>query len=92
MLLWKHYSPKKYPKYDNYDAIDVCKTADIPCDYFGVMGVPITFMSQYNPEQFDILGDTRYHDGQWISNDINIIDGKAKFRRLLVRRKKGATK
>ena len=92
MLLWKHYSPEKYPKYDDYDAIDVCKTADIPCDYFGVMGVPITFMSQYNPEQFEILGDTRYHDGKWISNDINIIDGKTKFRRLLVRRKKGAKK
>lgn len=49
-------NPDAYPKYDNYDAIEVSKTADIPEDYFGVMGVPITFMDKYNPEQFEILG------------------------------------
>ena len=87
MLLWKKYTSEAYPTYDNYDAIDVSKTADIPCDYYGIMGVPITFMTQYNPEQFEILGDTRFHDGQDISNDINIIDGKIKFRRILVRRR-----
>ncbi len=47
---------KKYPKYDNYDAINVDKTKDIPCDYSGTMGVPITFLDKYNPEQFEILG------------------------------------
>ena len=88
MTLFRHYSPEAYPSYDGYDAIDVAKTADIPCDYYGVMGVPITFMTQYNPDQFEILGDTRYHDGQTVSNDINVINGKTKFRRILVRRKK----
>ena len=50
------YSPEEYPTYDNYDAIEVSKTNDIPCDYIGVMGVPITFLDKYNPEQFEILG------------------------------------
>ena len=54
--LWKKYTPEEYPKYDNYDAINVDKTADIPEDYFGVMGVPITFLDKYNPDQFEILG------------------------------------
>ena len=52
----KHYTPEKYPKYDNYDAINVDKVADIPCDYPGVMGVPLTFMDKYCPEQFEIVG------------------------------------
>ena len=56
MILYKNYTPEEYPHYDNYDAIEVSKTAEIPCDYDGVMGVPITFMDKYNPEQFDILG------------------------------------
>ena len=56
MLLWKKYTPDKYPHYVNYDGIDVAKTDDIPCDYDGNMGVPITFMSQYNPDQFEIVG------------------------------------
>ena len=56
LLLYKHYSSEKYPKYDNYDAINVDKTSDIPCDYDGVMGVPITFLDKYNPDQFEIIG------------------------------------
>lgn len=56
MTLFRTYDPAAYPTYDNFDAIEVSKTADIPCDYFGVMGVPITFMSQYSPEQFEIIG------------------------------------
>lgn len=54
--LYKTYSPDLYPHYDNYDAIEVGKTADIPMDYEGAMGVPITFMDKFNPEQFEILG------------------------------------
>ena len=50
LILYKTYNPKDYPKYDNYDAINVDKTSDIPCDYYGVMGVPITFLDKYNPE------------------------------------------
>lgn len=60
--LYKKYTPEEYPKYDNYDAIEVSKVADIPYDYFpsesssGDMGVPITFLDKYNPEQFEIVG------------------------------------
>jgi hypothetical protein len=55
LVLYKRYTPEQYPKYDNYDAIEVSKTSDIPCDYAGVMGVPITFMDKYNPDQFELL-------------------------------------
>lgn len=54
--LYKKYTPEEYPHYDNYDAINVDKTADIPEDYEGVMGVPITFLDKYNPDQFEIIG------------------------------------
>lgn len=56
MILVKRYTPEEYPSYDNYDAINVDKTADIPCDYAGIMGVPITFLDKYSPEQFEIIG------------------------------------
>ena len=56
LILTEYYTPEAYPKYDNYDAINVDKTADIPCDYDGVMGVPITFLDKYCPEQFEIIG------------------------------------
>ncbi|MEQ2944918.1 adenine-specific methyltransferase EcoRI family protein [Anaerostipes hadrus] len=56
LILWKNYTPEEYPTYDNYDSINVNKVSDIPCDYNGVMGVPITFMDKYNPEQFEIVG------------------------------------
>lgn len=56
MILVKHYLPELYRSYYNYDAINVDRTTDIPCDYAGVMGVPITFMDKYCPEQFEILG------------------------------------
>ena len=54
LILYKTYNPREFPKYDNYDAIEVSKTADIPMDYTGVMGVPVTFLDKYNPEQFEI--------------------------------------
>lgn len=76
LVLYKRYTPEQYPKYDNYDAIEVSKTAEIPCDYDGVMGVPITFMDKYNPDQFEILG---------ISGDLAnplVIDGKRKSGRF----------
>ena len=75
-----------YPKYDNYDAIEVSKCKNIPYDYDGIMGVPITFLSDYCPEQFEILGDSRFHDGSDVSNDINYVNGKLKYRRILIRR------
>ena len=55
LILYKHYSPEKYPKYDNYDAIEISRTAEIPDDYDGIMGVPITFLDKYNPDQFEII-------------------------------------
>jgi hypothetical protein len=58
LTLYKHYTPEEYPHYDNYDAINVDKVAEIPCDYDGAMGVPITFLDKYNPDQFEILGIT----------------------------------
>ena len=59
LVLYKQYSLDEYPKYDNYDAINVSKTKDIPADYAGVMGVPITFLDKYNPDQFEIVGVTQ---------------------------------
>ena len=56
LVLYRHYTLDEYPTYDNYDAIEVSKTSEIPCDYDGVMGVPITFMDKYNPDQFEIVG------------------------------------
>src|SRR5699024_3489030 len=56
--LFKPYDPERCPTYDNYNAIEVSKVADIPVDYDGVMGVPITFMDVYSPSQFEIVGIT----------------------------------
>lgn len=58
LILVKRYRSEDYPTYDNYDAIEVSKTSDIPCDYAGVMGVPITFLDKYSPDQFEVLGIT----------------------------------
>jgi hypothetical protein len=55
LILYKEYNAQDYPKYDNYNAINVDKTKDIPCDYYGVVGVPISFLSVFNPEQFEIV-------------------------------------
>ena len=59
MILVRRFKAEDYPRYENYDAIDVSKTSDIPCDYSDVMGVPITFLDKYSPDQFEILGITR---------------------------------
>ncbi len=56
LILYKRYTPEEYPHYENYDAIEVSKTADIPYDYEGAMGVPTTFLDKYNPDQFEIIG------------------------------------
>ncbi len=59
LILYKKYSPEEFPHYDNYNAINVNKTSEIPCDFDGVMGVPITFLDKYNPDQFEIIGITK---------------------------------
>lgn len=62
LVLTESYSPDKYPRYDNYNAINVNKLSEIPCDYDGIMGVPVTFIAKYNPNQFKILGITTGSD------------------------------
>ena len=87
MTLFRHYTPEEYPKYDNYDAIDVKKTNDIPRDYFGVMGVPITFMQYYCPEQFDLLGEFNHGQDNEFDLAVPSINGKVMFKRIAIRRK-----
>lgn len=96
MILTKKYDSKVYPKYDNYDAINVDRVVDIPSDYDGVMGVPITFLDKYNPEQFEVIGHTHCKDKspkvEALRTDINhthggMINGKEKYMRILIRRK-----
>lgn len=62
LTLYKRYSPDEYPHYDNYDAIEVSRYTDMPYDFEGAMGVPITFLDKYNPDQFEILGMTSGRD------------------------------
>ncbi|MBR0150583.1 MAG: adenine-specific methyltransferase EcoRI family protein [Synergistaceae bacterium] len=88
-----HDDPSKYPHYDNYDAIEVSKVVDIPCDWLGVMGVPVTFLDKYNPKQFEILGmsGTNFSEGvpachvQGTSRNAKI-SGKDIYRRIFIRR------
>jgi hypothetical protein len=91
MILFRKYNKKEYPKYDNYDAIEVSKVADIPYDYDGVMGVPITFLDKYNPKQFEILGIDRYIEGNKTPNKRFMISGKEIYARIVVKRM-GASK
>ena len=84
--LYKHYNPEEYPKYDNYDAIEVSKTCEIPMDYYGIMSVPITFLGKYCPEQFEIIGDACHgSDHQW-DYFKPIINGKLIYKRILIKK------
>jgi len=82
LILYKNFNPAEYPKYDNFDAIEVAKTADIPMDYEGVMGVPITFLNKYNPDQFEIVKFRKGDDEKDLS-----INGQCPYFRILIRRK-----
>ena len=98
-----HYSPEEYPCYDNYNAINVCKTQDIPCDYAGIMGVPITFLDKYNPNQFEIVwqasGNTRASAPSAVLKEVGykihpedrggcgVVKGKRQYSRILIRNK-----
>jgi len=87
LFLYKTYSKAAYPKYDNYDAIEVAKVADIPCDYDEVMGVPITFLEKFNPEQFEILGIA--NSARWIGYECFTVINKRKiYNRLIIKRRK----
>lgn len=96
LVLHEHYTPEKYPRYDNYNAINVNKVAEIPVDYEGVMGVPITFMDKYNPKQFEILGVATTWDKSEEVQSIRLpyneslnacLNGKELYKRILIRKK-----
>ena len=93
MILFKPYDPSVYQKFDNYDAINVDKVADIPCNYDGVMGVPITFIDKFNPDQFEIVGliagNIKGLAGiqSKTEKDGPYINGKLKYGRILIKRK-----
>ena len=82
-----HYSPEQYPSYDNYNAIEVGKTVDIPCDYDGLMGVPITFLTKYSPEQFEIVGVLNHGCDSIYDKAKPILWGKELYSRILIRNK-----
>lgn len=91
--LYKRYTPEEYPKYDNYDAIEVSKSSNIPFDYSGAMGVPITFLDKYCPEQFEILGATE-SEGKGFSNGLwnvqskvaqPLVGGSRVYKRIFIR-------
>ena len=86
--LYKKYNEEEYPKYDNYDAINVDKAKEIPMDYYGEMGVPITFLERYNPKQFEIVGNERtlaaHGEGAFYLND------ERKYARIIIKRKETA--
>lgn len=84
IILYKRYTPEEYPEYDNYEAINVDKTANIPMDYEGIMGVPISFLGKYDPEQFEILG-TSTSD---MPKGAPYVNGKRIYERILIRNKK----
>ena len=83
-----HGNEDHFPKYDNYDAINVDKTCEIPEDYDGVMGVPITFLDKYCPEQFEVVGLDRYTvPSEYLVDGRVAINGKPKYARILIRRR-----
>lgn len=81
------YSSDEYPNYDNYNAINVNRVDDIPCDYDGVMGVPITFLDKYNPDQFEIKGIDRYVEDNPHYGHRFQLKGKEVYARILIRNK-----
>ncbi len=84
LILFKLYNSEDYPTYDNYDAINVDKTSDIPMDYERTMGVPITYLDKYNPEQFEIIGTSTMD----MPKGAPYVSGKRIYERILIRRRK----
>ena len=87
LILYKTYSPEEYPHYDNYDAIEVSKTKDIPEDWDGYMGVPITFLDKYNPDQFEILGQMVTTTIDEFNFGYPYVGGKKRYARIIIRNK-----
>jgi hypothetical protein len=90
LILYKTYSPEEYEKYDNYDAVNVNKVSDIPCDYNGVMGVPITFLDKYNPNQFELIGQMATTKVNEYNFGYPYVNGKKIYARILIRRKQNS--
>ena len=84
--LTKRYTPEEYPKYDNYDAIEVGSYKDIPVDYDGVMGVPISYLQHHNPNQFEIVGAEKYTRDYFGKKWSAKLFGKYKYKRILIKR------
>lgn len=87
LQLKEHYSPEKYPSFDNYAAINVSKVADIPSDYYGVMAVPLTILTKYNPEQFEIVGEANHGSDNPYDLFKPTINGKEIFKRILIKKR-----
>ncbi len=87
LTLYKKYTPKEYPEYDEYDAIEVSRVYEIPMDYNGAMGVPITFVDKYNPGQFKIIGIDRYVEDNPIYGKRFTINNNELYARILIKRK-----
>lgn len=83
IILYRTYNTTDYPKYDNYDAINVNKVSEIPVDYSGIIGVPITFMDKYNPEQFRVIGLDKQFTSDGGRGKLN---GKSKYARILIKK------
>lgn len=90
LVLWKNYTPEEYPKYDDYDAIEVSKVSEIPIEYKGIMGVPITFLAKYNPEQFEIVGEFNHGCDNQYDLAKPVLNGKELYPRIAIRKKVGA--
>ena len=88
LILYKHYTPEEYPTYDNYDAININTYTDIPCDYDGVMGVPVTFLDKFNPEQFEIVGAMTTTKVDEYNYGYPYVNGVKIYARILIKRKK----
>lgn len=91
--LYKKYTKKDFPNYDNYNAIDVSKVAEIPKDFSGVMGVPITFLGKYNADQFELIGSNRGidQDPSGVYGRSSLLKGKETFKRLFIRNRQPET-
>ncbi len=90
LICYKRYTPKEYPTYDNYNAINVNRVAEIPEDYSGVIGVPVTFLDNYNPDQFEIVGSNRGidQDPGGVYGRGSFLDGSETWKRLFIRNKR----
>lgn len=86
--LTAYYTPDKYPKYDTFNAINVSRVCDIPMDYTGIMGVPLTYLKYHNDEQFEIVGEANHGSDNEFDLFKPVIQGKEVFKRILIRNKK----